>query len=321
MINDKLFGRILLAPATELGCDRVHILSGYASPAMANNHLVQLPGNVKVDLVVGMLPKDGISLGAHAGLKALSADNPGKFNCRYVVESPPVHVKTYIWLKDGSPTLAFTGSGNYSQSAFFGGTIESFAEDDPHLCEELYQRIGSGAINCLAEGIEGRINLYKESYKKDTHELVQTSAVGTEVVTKSFDEGNCVTLSLLNSRTGKTHEKSGLNWGQRSGRDHNQAYIPIPSEIARSGFFPARAFHFTIVTDDGKSFDCSVAQDGDKALETPRSNSILGKYFRDRLGLASGAYVNRADLENYGRTDVTICRIDDETFFLDFSVG
>ena len=34
----------------------------------------------------------------------------------------------------------------------------------------------------------------------------------------------------------------------------------------------------------------------------------------------NGAFVTKEDLERYGRTDVTFYKIDDEQFFMDFSV-
>lgn len=63
---------------------------------------------------------------------------------------------------------------------------------------------------------------------------------------------------------------------------------------------------------------CAVAQD--KAIHTTKSNSIFGKYFRERLNVPLGNFVVKQDLINYGRTDVKICKIDDETYFMDFSV-
>jgi len=49
-----------------------------------------------------------------------------------------------------------------------------------------------------------------------------------------------ITLSLLVKRTGETPGRSGINWGHRSNRDRNQAYINIPADKMRSGFFPER---------------------------------------------------------------------------------
>lgn len=127
-------------------------------------------------------------------------------------------------------------------------------------------------------------------------------------------------LPLTMKGTSEPHRRAGLNWGQRPGREPNQAYIPIPRNIHIDNpvFFPERGVEFNVITDDGESFICVVAQDNDKALETSHDNSILGKYFRKRLGVPFGAPVTEADLQNYGRNSVTIYKIDDGTFYLDF---
>jgi len=65
---------------------------------------------------------------------------------------------------------------------------------------------------------------------------------------------------------------------------------------------------------------CTIAQDNDKAIETPQNNSLIGEYFRNRLGLGYGAYVSSLDLQRYGRTDVDFYKIDEETYYMDFSV-
>ena len=51
------------------------------------------------------------------------------------------------------------------------------------------------------------------------------------------------------------------------------------------------------------------------------SNALLGEYFRGRIERANGAYVSLQDLEVYGRTDVTFYKIDDEEYYMDFSVA
>ncbi len=129
-----------------------------------------------------------------------------------------------------------------------------------------------------------------------------------------------INLPLIVRKTRETHKRSGLNWGQRPGRDQNQAYIPVPMNIARSGFFPNIAVPFTVRTDDGQSFVMVKAQQGGKALETNENNAILGAYFRRRLGVASGDYVTADHLRRYGRTDVTFNKNDNGDYFLDFSV-
>ena len=127
------------------------------------------------------------------------------------------------------------------------------------------------------------------------------------------------TLSLL-SRVGDVGLKSGINWGQRKGRNPNQAYIPLPAKIARSGFFPLNKQHFTVITDDHHQLILRVEQAGDKAITTPLSNAQLGEYFRNRLNLANGAFISKSDLEKYGRSDITFYKLDDEQYYMDFSV-
>ena len=128
-----------------------------------------------------------------------------------------------------------------------------------------------------------------------------------------------VTLSFI-TRTGDTGAKSGLNWGQRKNRNRNEAYIPLPNCIAKSGFFPLNKQHFLVITDDHHLLQLRVEQQNDKAITTPASNALLGEYFRNRLGLANGAYVTVADFLSYGRTDVTFIKIDEEHYYMDFSI-
>ena len=60
------------------------------------------------------------------------------------------------------------------------------------------------------------------------------------------------------------------------------------------------------------------AQQGGKALHTPQNNGYIGKYIRNRLGLASGEYVTLDHLLEYGRTDITFRKENEETYHLDF---
>jgi hypothetical protein len=75
-----------------------------------------------------------------------------------------------------------------------------------------------------------------------------------------------------------------------------------------------------VLTDDGKELICVRAQDNGKGLHTTLNNSLMGEYFRYRLGLPSGSFVRKKDLLKYGRTDVDFYKIDDETYLLDFSI-
>lgn len=129
-----------------------------------------------------------------------------------------------------------------------------------------------------------------------------------------------VRISFLDNQGGLP-KRSGLNWGKRPEHNRNpdEAYIKVPKHVHDSGFFPPRGICFTIHTDDGKDLLCVRAQANAKAIETPADNSIMGRYFRNRLGLASGALVEKKDLQKYGRTDVDFYKINNETYYMDFS--
>ena len=64
-----------------------------------------------------------------------------------------------------------------------------------------------------------------------------------------------------------------------------------------------------------------VEQDGDKAITCPDDNAMLGRYFRERIGVESGKAITAAALYNYGKTSVVFTKLNDELFYMDFSNG
>jgi len=114
-------------------------------------------------------------------------------------------------------------------------------------------------------------------------------------------------------------KSSGLNWGQRPEREQNQAYLSVPAYIQRSFFFPVPGVIFEIECDDGEYFQCLRAQAKGKAIHTPENNSLLGLYFRHRLGVMPGYMVKIEHLTKYGRTSVDIYKVSDLKYNLDFS--
>ena len=114
-------------------------------------------------------------------------------------------------------------------------------------------------------------------------------------------------------------QRSGLNWGQRLGREPNQAYLAVPAEIQRSGFLPEHGEEFLIECDDGEIMKCVRAQANGKAIETCGNNAILGLYFRHRLNVRPGYMVTIEHLYRYGRLSVDLKYQNNYRYFLDFS--
>ena len=131
---------------------------------------------------------------------------------------------------------------------------------------------------------------------------------------------NSVELPLISGtkEKKKVPSRSGLNWGQRPGRNQNQAYIAVPIEIQRSKFFPPVGELFEIEFDDGFKVECVRAQQNGKAIHSAKDNSILGSYFRSRLGLNSGDLVIIDHLISYGCLTLTASKISNKKYKFDF---
>jgi len=328
MITDNLFDKVLIDPVRN-GADTLYVVSGYATAAMTFHHFESLKKNygkqIEINLIVGMCSNDGLSLSNHKAFQQLSSvDFPDHFVCSYIVNSPQVHSKAYAWFNEKKPAIGFVGSANYTQNAFSKSQRELLVSCDPKLGYDYFQSLISDSIYCTHNEIENYIEIYRDTYygrrKKEKLEKQGIQLITSEKA--DLHDLPAVKISLLDRQGGSLPQRSGLNWGQRPevGREPNQAYIKLPSSIYKTDFFPSIAVHFTVLTDDNKVLICTRAQQNGKAIHTPHNNSLIGEYFRHRLGIPFGHSVTKNDLERYGRTDIDFYKIDDETYFMDFSI-
>ncbi len=327
MITTNLFEEVLIKPAIE-GADKLCIVAGFASSAMASRHLEKIKSTnplLNVELLVGMCNRMGIPLGDHKGFqKLVEEDFVGKFQCSYIHKSPPVHSKVYVWLKDGKPYKAFTGSANYTQYAF---TIqrEVLESCDADEALEYFNILSAESIYCNHLEIENYITIYSE--KQYYRRFIEKSDVIKDetIPVRIKDSRNSVRVSLL-MKNGEVHNTAGLNWafraeGKAQRKNLNEAYIPLRPEVYKGDFFPPRSVEFTVLTDDGKSLIFSRGQKTNaSAISSPQGNALVGEYFRNRLNLPYGTKITRQHLDAYGRTDVEFFKNDDETYEMDFSV-
>lgn len=316
MLENNITQKILFAPL-QSEADELYILSAYATPNMLSWYIENLYQKTKVPikiyLIVGMVPFDDLSVSVHEGFKCLVSselpDDIASIKCSYVNEQPAEHGNLFIWCKGGQPVSAFVGSANFVQSSFVGRhRNEIMNACDPKEAMNYYESVIPRTVYCNYAEIEECITL------RSVHPVLDLECN----LVNGLDNLDSVTLSLL-TKSGEPGKHSGLNWGQRKGREPNQAYIHLPSEIAKSGFFPLEKRHFTVLTDDHHQLILRVEQQNNKAITTPARNSDLGEYFRNRLGLPNGARVTREALEQYGRTNVKFVKLDEETFYMDFS--
>jgi hypothetical protein len=328
LITANLYDEILLKPYRDLHAKELYIVSGYATPAMVYRHFEEAC-EIKIHLLIGMAKNGGVGIRKHNAFKQMvENDFAGQFTCGYINLPIPVHSKTYGWFNGSVPIAGFIGSANYSQNAFSARQGEAMNENSPVEIYDYYQEMLHSSINCLNPAVTEIFTLKDETneqFKQISPSFATTARILQSTPLENLKEGiDFVRLSLITDKKGplRVPERSGLNWGQRpeEGREPNQAYIPIPVSIQRSGFFPERFIPFIIYTDDNKYLDCVRAQDNGKGLHTYRNNSFLGEYFRNRIHVPLGQKVVLEDLYRYGRTDVVIYKIDDENYYMDFSV-
>ncbi len=291
---------------------------------MAFHHLQTLTRTdieAEVSLLVGMSVAEGISLSNHKGFQQLvTTDYVGRFQCSYIIAPPPVHSKVYAWSRNGEPFMGFAGSANYTQNAFGRTQREAMASMDPTEAIQYYNGLLADSIYCTHPDTENLIQVYNETQRFRRRRVVEAE-VADRARTGELEDLPYVRLSLLD-RNSELPQRSGLNWGQRPElhREPNQAYIRLPASVYKADFFPNIGMHFTVLTDDGKVLICTRAQANGKAIHTPHNNSLIGEYFRNRLGIAFGQLVTTENLVTYGRTHVDFYKIDDETYYMDFSV-
>lgn len=312
-INTDIVERILVNPASN-GTNRLCILSNHATPNMASWLLKTYDEKkilgISLELIITSSYEEGISQMNHEGFIALyKTFKQGRgniFKCSYLNSFISEKRNLYIWCCDEKPVKAFSCSCDFTQNSLLKGNGGSVLKMDPCEAYDSFNKAIENSIYCCYSEIDEYVDIGPSKIPTDA-EL-------------SPDDPNFITLSLVVEKTGEPGTKSGLNWGQRKNRNPNEAYIPLPRKIAKSGFFPLEKQHFLVVTDDGHTLLLRVEQQDDKAITTPLSNAQLGEYFRNRLGLPYGAYVHSSDLDAYGRRDVSFYKIDDEQYYMDFSV-
>lgn len=325
LIRSELLSRVLLGPARE-GCNDLRILSGYSSASFALYHLLELKEQLRLDvgvqLNIGMAGESGIALSDHRAFRtAVAAVGGGWLSVRYSPAGSSDHTKAYVWSDANVPSKAWLGSANYSERGFgmAGNRRETLVATDPLATSELVERATDGFVAIDDPLVFKKVAIY-ETIAEESRKRVLLDA--RELVTFDLPSSSPSAQLPLVQRTknpGEVHNAgAGLNWGQRGSRRRAEAYIPVPADVARSGFFPPRGFPFIAHTSAGDVLFFTIAQDGDKALHSVPDNAAVGLWFRRQLGVADEDFVPTSALERFGSKHVTFFKRDDGTYFMNF---
>ena len=325
METENIFEEVLIKPGKDF--QELFIVVGYATPTFLRKHLTDLKkayktNKHKINLIIGMDKKS-----AHLEFINVENDFPGQFSGFYLDSPPPIHSKVYLWKsKDGY--LGFSGSANYSDQAFDPlRQINQMVRDEPKDIKKFYDGLKDRLIS---------IDEYDFDINTEINVISESGNLKPGAVRK-IDDLTWL-ISLLDKRKSfpPVPIASGLNWGhsmakknKNSNKPRNieDAYLSIKGDARIEGFLPRKERTFSLITDDEQSFDCTAQGNAGKhfpgqgkQIAATYDNRLLGIYFRDRIGLPSNKLIVLEDLENYGRTDFLLRKIDDETFYLDFSV-
>ncbi len=162
MITKDLYQTALIKPCSQ-GADELRIVSGYATSAMASRHigdLREVNPSVKITLLVGMCPVDGITLGNHKGFQEIASVASNNFVCGYIASAPPVHSKLYLWYTKKRLLKSFIGSANYTQNAFSNRQREVLSEfSDPNVTS-YYVALERDSIRCTHNEVDDVIRVH-----------------------------------------------------------------------------------------------------------------------------------------------------------------
>ncbi len=328
-LSNDLYKKVLIDPILKRGKKNLTVVAGFGYPAMAYHHLKELEEtNFNLKLVIGM----GVKKRDQQGFVKIENNFKDRFGCYVLPSGSKTHSKIYQWEDKSGGKEIFIGSANYSKNALF----------DSYQQNEILYKVEDGYL----PGIESYINDLNNNALPISDSIIEESdSIFREYEASEIDPdlpfGACIDLpprdglngirQCLLKRDGSLPGISGLNWGQRPGREPNQAYIKMSADLQRKNFFPiTKGEHFLVqdINDENFIFIGATAGTGSvtnddgtrspKQIESHEDNSILGKYFRKKLNVVYDSFVTKDDLLKYGKTYVDFYKINDETYLMDF---
>lgn len=312
MITEKILERVLIQPARD-GASSLIIVSGYASPGMLESHLerLALAGlSPSISLVIGMTKGslDAQDRRSYQEIVRRDWNGPNVSGVFAIRRGQQVHSKVYVWSGPKGCMRAFAGSANYSVSAMIQEqTREVCAEVDWHAAKDYADACLSDARSIVV--MTGDRRRWKEA---EANLRIPEADLGALRAGQYVD----IPLLVLGRRGARVAPSaSGINWGQRLGRDPNEAYLSLPPAIRE--FFPEPPARFMVYTRSQGGFVAVRAQSGGKALLSTTNNSILGRMLRAAVGRPSGAFVRTEDIQQSGMSTVRCYKLSEGDYFLD----
>lgn len=311
--------------------DTVDIASGYISE-QSLVHLARLIEKNEIspnlNLIIGMHKFDGMTRAqkeATAYLKDV-LHQKGKGSV-YIQTAFPFHGKLYSFGRQ-DVYKAIVGSSNLSAITNEFRQFEVDFEIEGLEAQRIRTLVRSMIDKTTKEYMDELVplNEMKNSFMDDLPDVEKSFDVLENL--SQWEKTLTFELPL------KCTEKSNLNVHNGEGRKQKNGFILprdwfeieiiVPKSITSGQGYPVREV-FNVVTDDGYRFKCQTGGDYGKNFRSSGDLKTLGRWIKGRLqtsgALSMGATVTPADLEKYGRTTVSLSKLDQgDLWLLDFSV-
>lgn len=316
-------------------CTNLKIITAFIDIDRIQTHVIEIieginrgefKRNISIEILLGMT-KTSLSAKKHEDICRVlffinNQNNGVSLSCRYLVTNKEIHSKIYIWGDHNTPQTSFCGSLNYTMNAF-KKRRESVCVANPKEALEYYYSLIDDTVDCRDSSVQSLLKNINAPIERNEDDPLDSSTE-YDVYNKKTSL-DTLKVSLLIASGSRTGNRSGVNWGNRPGRDPNEAYIPYNKQDKKEGFFPEKNNandrnypRFRVITKDFGAFHMRLAQANAKALESVESNAILGVWLRKKLGLKDGEYITKQMLELYGKTYVTFRKYSDGVYLLDF---
>lgn len=246
------------------------------------------------------------------------------------------HGKIYLYKSDGTPVSSIIGSNNLSsiidsKRRVYENSVlineKSILDSVDNFMNNLYKKAAKDIDeveikdfkrgNKLLDDLEGvsSINDTDISSAKEYR-----SSTSFDIPITPYEEAPKSNINTCYGK-GRTNTRTGITIP----RPWYEAELIVPKTIYSNPNYP-KGSSFTVITDDGYSFNC-MAQGSAGAEKNFRSENdleILGKWIKGKLVnsgvLNIGDPVTQKVLDDYGRNYMTLKKIKNGKWFLDFGV-
>ena len=331
--------------------NNTNVITGYIGIEMVKDLSSRVDSDSKANVYIGMYGRNINSI-IHENLVKFTDKNP---NLKIFYTDTLVHSKVYISNSNEDINNVYIGSANFSTNglcSYKGKEILTDVRSDDFDKVKAYLDFVKEISTPVADvDIQREIGIGEAAPIFVDVNIVKLSLLSSQ-------SNNTPNIIGVTTGVGEVHASGGLNWGFSNAMPKpSDAYIPIRMEVIRNNktLFPQKRsgenIPFDVIWDDGTSMQVLLEGNNNiegqifpKQISTFKNKTELGDYLRKRIQrklnieLAIPQEVNDKDrmktnpeeykdkfitkgiLEAYGRTDITIKKIDESNYYFDFSV-